>query len=203
MLRDGPEDAALVDYCRSIQAELAASTAFGEPVRALLDLKPAKAATKRWGWIKKGAPLVVEVGPRDMAAGAVSAVRRDALYRDDGKLDARVMQREAFVAEAPALLGAIQASLHADAKSRLEAAIVPAADWAAVAAIFAEGQDNSGWAQVAWSRPTGAALDAVIERLKALRLTLRNAPLTQGPIDSPCVFTGAPAVEHVLVARAY
>jgi prolyl-tRNA synthetase len=54
-----------------------------------------------------------------------------------------------------------------------------------------------------WSRPTGAALDAIDERLKALKLTLRNIPLDQNPVSGPCLFTGEPAVEEVLIARAY
>ena len=29
--------------------------------------KPGKAAAKRWDWVRKGVPLIVEVGPRDMA----------------------------------------------------------------------------------------------------------------------------------------
>jgi prolyl-tRNA synthetase len=48
------------------------------------------------------------------------------------------------------------------------------------------------------------ALDAVVERLKTLKLTIRNAPLGQtGCDDGPCVFTGEPAVERVLVGRSY
>ena len=49
MLRDNDEDAALIDYCKGLQAELAGLSALGEPVRALLDLRAPKAATKRWG----------------------------------------------------------------------------------------------------------------------------------------------------------
>ncbi|WP_375392457.1 proline--tRNA ligase [uncultured Sphingomonas sp.] len=204
MLRDAPEDEAVIGYCRELQRALAARTAFGEPVRALLDLKPAKAAAKRWGWVKKGAPLIVEVGPRDMAGGNVSVVRRDRLYREDGKLDAQVLARDAFVEGAPALLVAIQAALFADAKARLDTAIVPVSDWAAIEAMFADGRENPGWAEISWSRPAGTTLDAVVERLKALKLTIRNAPMTPGEeVTGACVFTGEPAVERVLIARAY
>lgn len=203
MLRDQPEDEALIAYAKDIQSNLAQLSAFGEPVRALLDLKPAKAATKRWGWVKKGAPIVIEIGGRDMAGGNVSVIRRDRLYREDGKLDAQIMPRGDFEADAPALLAAIQHTLHEQATARLKAAIVPAADFAAVEAHFAEGQKNPGWVEVQWSRPTGAALDQVVERLKALKLTIRNAPADQPPADGACVFTGAPAVERVLLARAY
>ena len=53
------------------------------------------------------------------------------------------------------------------------------------------------------NRP-GDALDKVVARLKALKLTIRNAPSAQtGEDRGPCIFTGAPAVERVLVGRAY
>ncbi len=40
-------------------------------------------------------------------------------------------------------------------------------------------------------------------RLKALKLTLRNIPLEQSAPKGVCVFTGRPAVEEILIARAY
>lgn len=204
MLRDAPEDAAIVDYCKALQKELARLSAFGEPVRALLDLKPAKAATKRWGWVKKGAPVILEVGGRDVAGGNVSVVRRDRLYRADGKLDSQVMLQGDFVGAAAAMLESVQASLHAEARARLEANIArDVTDFAGIERAFAEGAKNPGWVEVQWSRPTGAALDAVVERLKALKLTIRNAPMTAAVADGACLFTGAPAVERVLVGRSY
>lgn len=203
MLRDQPEDAAIVDYCKALQAELANQSALGEPVRALLDLKFGKAATKRWGWVKKGAPIVIEVGGRDVAAGNVSVIRRDRLYREDGKLDSAVVARGDFVGQATGLLEEIQSGLHAEARARLEANIVAAADFAAIETHFADGAKNPGWLEVQWSRPTGATLDAVVERLKALKLTIRNAPMQQAAPEGACVFTGNPAVERVLIGRAY
>ncbi|KQT31738.1 proline--tRNA ligase [Sphingomonas sp. Leaf412] len=201
MLRDVPEDAALIDYCRALQAELAQQQALGEPVRALLDLKPVKAATKRWGWVKKGAPVVIEVGGRDMAAGNVSVIRRDRLYREDGKLDSVATARDGF--GVATMLAEIQQALHAEAKARLDANIRPATDFAEIEAQFAEGAKAPGWLEVQWARPTGAALDGVVARLKALKLTLRNAPAGQAAADGACIFTGEPAVERVLVGRAY
>ena len=203
MLRDDEGDAAILDYCSDLQAELAKQSALGEPVRALLDRRFGKAAAKRWGWVKKGAPVIVEVGGRDVAGGNVSVVRRDRLYREDGKLDSAILPKGGFVAGAAALLEDIQTALHTDARARLEAAIFPVADWAGIEAMFDAKARNPGWADVAWAKPTGAALDKVVERLKALKLTLRNAPMDQGHALGPCIFTGEPAVERVLVGRAY
>ncbi|OYY63087.1 proline--tRNA ligase [Sphingomonas sp. 28-62-11] len=204
MLRDQPEDAELVTYCKALQSELAALSAFGEPVRALLDLKPAKAAGKRWGWVKKGAPIIVEVGGRDMAGGNVSVIRRTALYRADGKLDSAVIARDEFVSNAAAMLGAVQDALFADAKARLDANIArDVTDFAGLERAFADSVKNPGFVEVQWAKPTGEALEKVVERLKALKLTLRNVPMDVAPADGICVFTGAPAVERVLVGRSY
>ena len=204
MLRDTPEDAALIEYCRELQRQLAAQTAFGEPVRALLDLKAVKSTNKRWGWVKKGAPLIVEVGGRDMAAGVVSVIRRDRLYQESGKLDSQAQERGAFVTAAAGLLAQIQAALFGEAQARLEANIARGVDnWSEVERHFADGAKNPGFVEVQWARPTGAELDQVVERLKALKLTLRNVPIGSAAVDGACVFTGARAVERVLVARAY
>jgi len=204
MLRDQAEDEALIAYCKTLQAELAKMSAFGEPVRALLDLKGVKAATKRWGWVKKGAPIVIEVGGRDMAGGNVSVIRRDRLYREDGKLDSATAARDTFVGEAGALLEAIQTSLHGEARARMEANIVrDVTDFEGLARYFGPGAKYPGWVEVQWSKPTGAELDKVVERLKTLKLTIRNVAQGSAPADGACLFTGAPAVERILVARSY
>ncbi|KRC78927.1 proline--tRNA ligase [Sphingomonas sp. Root241] len=202
MLRDQPEDAEIIEYCKTLQQELAVFSVFGEPVRALLDLRPAKAATKRWGWVKKGAPIVIEVGGRDVAGGNVSVIRRDRLYREDGKLDSAVVARGQLVDEATQMLESIQQALHAQARERMDSNIRrDISDFAALEKAF-EGA-KPGWVEVNWSKPSGAELDKVVERLKALKLTFRNVPGDAAPAEGACIFTGAPAVERILVARAY
>ena len=54
-----------------------------------------------------------------------------------------------------------------------------------------------------WAKPTGEALDKVVELLKAHRLTVRNVPMHAASADGTCIFTGEPAVERIYVARAY
>ncbi len=204
LLRDGPEDEAIISYCKALRDDLAKQSAFGEPVRALLDLKPVKAAGKRWGWVKKGAPVVVEVGGRDMAAGVVTWLRRDRLYSEAGKLASSAQERGEFVSGIADLLADVQTALHGEARAKLDAGIRrDVTDMAGLEAHFAEGERFPGWVELPWAKPTGAALDAVVERLKALKLTIRNAPIGAEPVEGNCFFTGEPAVERILVARAY
>ena len=202
MLRDTDEDAAILDYCRTLATELRGLSAFGEPVRVLLDTKAAKASNKRWAWVKKGAPILVEVGPRDVAGGNVAVVRRDRLYKDDGKLNSAFVARGDFVATAADMLGDIEKTLYTEAKARLDDNI--RRDVTDLAAHF-KGDDAkfAGWVEVQWARPTGAALDKIVAQLKALKLTMRNAPLDAAPADGACFFTGEAAVERILIGRTY
>ncbi|HWJ71276.1 MAG TPA: aminoacyl--tRNA ligase-related protein [Sphingobium sp.] len=202
MLRDNDEDAAVIAYCEDLAKALGAVDVFREPLRVLFDKKPIKAAPKRWSWVKKGAPIIVEVGGRDVAGGNVSVLRRDRLYNEAGKLASTIMSRDSFVAEVGDMLRDFQAVLHGEARERLVANIRrDVTDKATLAAAF-EG-DKPGWVEVEWARPTGAALEAVVDWLKSHKLTLRNVPLDAAPADGVCVFTGEAAVERVLVGRSY
>ncbi len=204
MLRDKPEDAALVDYCKGLEGELKA-----KGLRVLVDLKPVKSAEKRWNWVRRGAPVIVEIGGRDASGNAVTFMRRDKL-RDGDKIVSHNMPREQFVSGIVALLDGIQASLFTEAKARLDGNIISKfttfeemADYFGAAQGDDEGGAFKGWCKVAWAKPEGAELEKVADRLKALKLTIRNAPLDAGKPDGQCLFTGAPAKEYVLVARAY
>jgi prolyl-tRNA synthetase len=202
MLRDKPEDAELLDYCAALEKELKAAG-----IRVLVDAKPIKSAEKRWNWVRRGAPVIVEIGGRDAAGGNVTYMRRDALRNGD-KVASHTCPRGDFVAGAPKLLDDIQAQLFAEAKTRLDENIVDGIKtFEEMTAYFGEAEEDGGafkgWVNVAWSKPEGDELDAIAERLKALKLTIRNAPLNQKPAEGECLFTGAPAKEYVLIGRAY
>ena len=205
MLRDKPEDAEVLAYGEMLVKRLVSQTALGERIRALLDLKRIKSSEKRWNWVRRGAPIIVEIGPRDAAGGQVTFLRRDDL-RDGDKTKNVSMGLDEFVARAPAMLAAIQANLYAEAKARQDANIEDGVrDFGGLTEFFGPDETAAmkGWARVPWSRPSGAALDDIDERLKGMKLTLRNTPMGQGAPSGKCVFTGADAVETVLVGRSY
>jgi len=107
------------------------------------------------------------------------------------------------VARASAEIEDIQASLHAEAKARRDANISKASSFDELAAFFAEDKRYPGWVEVEWARPTGDELEAVVQKLKGLKLTMRNTPLGAEPATGNCIFTGRGAVEKIYVARSY
>ena len=210
MLRGKPEDAEVLAFAEGLVKALHERSALGEPIRALLDTKDQKSSDKRWNWVRRGAPIIVELGPRDAASGQVTFMRRDSL-RDGDKVQSQAMSRDDFIDAAPGLLAAIQQTLFEEAKVRLDANIrSDLTTFDQVAEYFGKVSDEEeetsafkGWVRASWSRPTGEALDAVEQRLKAFKLTLRNAPMSQPSSFGPCVFTGEAGVEEILIGRSY
>jgi len=206
MLRGKPEDGELLKYCETLASEIAAGAAFGAPIRVSIDRKDAKPADKRWDWVRRGAPIICEIGPRDAAGAKVSYIRRDQL-RDGDKVAVHNLDRAAFVSHVERILPEIQGALFNEAKARLEANI--RSDFASfedLARYYGADEESSefkGWARVAWSRPTGGELETVSDRLKTLKLSIRNAPLAQPKSFRACIFTGRPGVEEILISRAY
>jgi len=204
MLRDDDGDAALLAYCDDLRRTLVAQQALGEPVRVLLDKRAGKATQKRWAWVKKGVPLILEIGGRDAASGQVSVIRRDRLWREDGKVNFAAQAKDDFIGKAAGELEDIQRSLHAEATERRDANIMRGIDTLeALGEFYRDDQRYPGWVELVWSKPTGAELDDVVAKLKTLKLTIRNTPMDGAPVSGNCMFTGRPAVERIYVARAY
>lgn len=202
--KDDGSDEILIDYCDDLRASLADQFALGEKIRVLVDKKYGKAAAKRWDWVRKGAPIIIEVGGRDMDNGVVSLLRRDALWAETGKPDFQAPTKADAVTAIPEMLEAIQSSLFNEARERRDANITRGVKTLDQLKAFYDGNTQyPGWTEVQWSKPTGEALARVVEQLKALKLTIRNVPIDSALVDGLCIFTGDAAVERIFVARAY
>ena len=101
MLRDKPEDAEVLAYGEAL-AEGADGQHHARRARArAARQRGQRSADKRWDWVRRGAPIIVEIGPRDAAAGQVTFMRRDRL-RDGEKIASQADAAGRFVAARPA-----------------------------------------------------------------------------------------------------
>jgi prolyl-tRNA synthetase len=163
----------------SLAAELA-----GTGVRARLDDRVDTGFGRRAvEWELKGVPVRIEVGPRDLAAGTVTLVRRDVAGEKstvpvDG-LGQRVRD----------LLREIQSSLYQQALDRREAGTTDAGD-------LGEAREaaQTGFARVPWDLVRDAELD-----LAADALTVRCLQTADGGIPGSSAESGLTAT----VAKAY
>ncbi|MEM7792099.1 MAG: proline--tRNA ligase, partial [Verrucomicrobiota bacterium] len=72
----------VLDYCIGLKRELEAQRYMDGRVKVEFDDRDMRGGEKAWSWIKKGIPLRVEVGPRDMQKNSVFVGRRDHAPKD-------------------------------------------------------------------------------------------------------------------------
>jgi prolyl-tRNA synthetase len=159
-----------------------------------LDLRDLRGGEKVWSWVKKGIPIRLEIGPRDIAQDAVFMARRDKPANEK-----QAMGRSAFIEGLPMLLDAIQDGLFAAAKKRTQERTRELNSKDEVYAFF-KGDDiaSGGFALTHWSG------EAEVEaQLKTdLGVTLRCIPL-EASEPGTCPFTGKPSKQRVVWAKAY
>jgi len=173
------DDAGVVDRARALAAELKAAG-----IRVELDDRVEVSFGRRaTNWELKGVPVRLELGPRDLAEGAVTMVRRISGTKEPVALDGIVTS----VAEA---LEAQQAELLATATAAREArtADVATLDEAVEAAA-------SGWARIPWS----AVGEAGEEQLAQKAITVRCLRREDGSLPE----TGDEPDVVAVVARSY
>src|SRR5699024_1970545 len=100
-----------------LQKELTQQFPFGEKIRLKVDKRDRKSVDKFWEWTRKGAPVILEIGPRGVAENNVMDKERIRLGTPAGKT---VVSRGAFVSSIAARLEGLQAEMFARAKARLD-----------------------------------------------------------------------------------
>ncbi len=106
IIRKEKEKQAVHAYCEELAQALRAQTYHGRPIEVIIDTREINAGEKGWQWIKKGIPLRVEVGPRDIEKNAVFVGRRD-----KGAREKYSAGREEFAATIAEVLDDIQKQL--------------------------------------------------------------------------------------------
>jgi len=195
--KDGNRDA-ILEHCRNLRDELIELSYHGEPLRIELDDRDLRGGEKLWQWIKKGVPLTVEVGPRDIESGSVFVGRRD-----QDRKERRGMDRAEFVATAMSTLDEIQATILERAtrfRDDHSATIESESDFRDffTPANTGNPEIHGGFAHVFWG---GDA--EVEERLgRELKVSIRCEPFGQDETGN-CIFTGKPNSPRVVFAKAY
>lgn len=75
ILKKGFEEQVL-EACDATLALLQSGSVFQEPIRARVDRRDLGGGVKNWHWIKKGAPLRIEIGPKECEQGVVIVSQR-------------------------------------------------------------------------------------------------------------------------------
>jgi len=222
--RNDIQRAEVLAYCKVLQEQLAAEQYDGDPVRVRLDDRDLRGAEKKWQWVKRGVPLRVEIGPRDVAAaGMFVSPRVDSLAPSGpleqgggkgecemrnaeggmGTLKGGSMPRDLFVAQVPTMLAQIQLALYDRALKARDRVTVTLDDWAEFEKFFTPSnpQQPEAHGGLAYCHfVDGPEMEA---KLKSLKVTARCVPFAGEEESGKCIFTGQPSTRRALFAKAY
>jgi prolyl-tRNA synthetase len=194
-----PEHADKVNsYCEQLKQQLQQQSAFGQPIRVTIDKRDLRGGEKNWEWIKKGVPLRIEVGPRDVDSQCAMVGRRDKSHKDKESI-----KEEALPSRVIQLLEEIQANLYAQAKEYRDAHIRDDIDTLEGLKAFFGTESNSTDAPGGFVLAKWCEDPATEQLLDSLKVTIRCLPLNQRGTTGRCILTGKPATTDVLIAKSY
>ena len=191
--------AKVTEFIDSVVRELGAQRWNDRPLVVEVDNRDIRGGDKAWEWIKKGVPLRIEVGPRDVDAGAVVLSRRDR-----GPKDKTVVPRGELVATVLASLGQIQSGLFDRARAFRDEHTHRLDQRAEFDAFFTpksadKPEIHGGFALSHWCG--GAACEGVVK--EALKVTVRNIAENLPAEPGSCVVCGQPSTRRVVFAKSY
>lgn len=134
-------------------------------IRVLVDTSDMRAPDKMWKWIKRGVPLRVEIGAREMEAGTVTITRRDL-----GRESKRTITTDELIASANDLLAQIQCDMLTAAQKRNETMIHDVADLNELNAELEKG--TIGFFRIKYDLTTNSEFDGLMEKYKITRRCL-------------------------------
>ncbi len=190
--------ATVLEECDKLASELRALKFGDANLEVEVDQRDLGGGVKNWEWIKKGVPIRVEVGPRDLERKTVAVSRRDQAVKAK-----EFLARGEFVGRAAQILTSIQTNLleratqfrdshtqEINSRDEFYKFFTPANS--------AKPEIHGGFALAHWNGSR-----AVEEQIKNdLKVTIRCIPFGKGE-SGRCIFTGEPSARRLIWAKAY
>jgi prolyl-tRNA synthetase len=158
------------------------------------DLRP---GAKFYHWERRGVPMRIELGPKDLDKGQVCVKMRIETTAGKGK---EFVTEAEFLATVQKRLDTYQDELLAQARTRMQGSMIELDTWDEFLARFSGDNSTFAWCHWDGTKETEAAIKA------ETKATIRCVPLPgQGPAPSPgkCIKTGAASPQRVLIAKSY
>ncbi|MBM3191645.1 MAG: proline--tRNA ligase [Chlamydiae bacterium] len=181
-------------YCQTLKEELEKISYLGAPLKVVFDQKDLRIGDKMWGWVKKGIPLRIEVGPKEIDEGVVSVFRRIDAPKQSKKMTPEQLKQTLYTE-----LETMQEELFQKAKARRDRHIVSINTKEEFYNYFSGESSQGGFAMVHYN-----AEHSVEDKIQQeLNVTVRCIPFGSGQEEGECPFTKKKSQQRVLYAKSY
>ncbi len=184
----GDDHSAVDQFIDDLLSQIKQIRAFGEKIRITVDRRDLRGGEKNWQHIKKGVPLKVEIGPRDVEQGKVCLVKRN----EEG-LPKHFLEKDEFIENLSKYLEDMQGEIYEKALNFRNASTKDCHDLKSLEDFF---KKDKGFLSVSWCEE---AID------HPLCDQLKISPRCQigEPKNEQCIFSGKKATHQVLFGKSY
>ncbi|OGT59608.1 MAG: proline--tRNA ligase [Gammaproteobacteria bacterium RIFCSPHIGHO2_12_FULL_43_28] len=191
IIHDDADRESILTYCDKLASELRELRYHGRQLGVEIDTRDLPGGEKAWSWVKKGIPIRLEIGKREMAAQQVSMSRRDKDYKDR-----QALSHNEIVKIIDAELDDIEAHLFLRAQTFQQENTQTITNFDDFCRFF---EGDGGFALTYWNGD--AAIEA--EMKQKLGVTIRCLPLDKADMRGKCIFSGQANARMVIFAKAY
>lgn|SRR3990167_2044314 len=197
-IMDEADTEKVLNYCEALARDLKKINYLEENLRVGIDKSQARAGEKFWLAVKKGIPLRIEVGVREIESNLLSISRRDKAAKEKTKLS-----RQAFLSQASDMLMDLHKNLLDRASNFRKLNTKKIKHKEELDKIFGGDENKNNYFVMAHLDPVVEQESQFIEKLKTLKITIRCMPLDAQSEEGICVFSGKKTKTKVIFARAY
>jgi prolyl-tRNA synthetase len=189
----------IMSWCEDVAAEISQGMFAGRQIRVRVDSRDTRPVEKKWEWVKKGVPIRMEIGPRDVESNSVFMGRRDRTPKD-----AAAVPREGLASLVEKTLSEIQQNLYDDALNLRETYTNrDIADFDQLEKYFTPQNEDKpeihgGFAWTKWCGELECEM-----KLAEMKVTIRCLPFEQTNSKGKCAVCGKPATIDAILAKAY
>jgi prolyl-tRNA synthetase len=181
----------VMGFVGELAASLRAKTWRDEKIRVHIDDRDIRGGEKGWDQIKRGVPIRLDIGPKDIEKNSVFVGRRDKQPKDKSG-----MERAVFENQCADILSEIQDTYLREAKKKRDSRIVKVSSKEELVQYFTDTEDP-GWVQTYWDLES--SLDAEFKKHK---ISPRCLPLDHKEASGTCIASGGTG-RAVLIGRSY
>ncbi len=189
----------VMQYCERLALELGEVCYDGRRLIAEVDKREGRGGEKVWSWIKKGVPVYLEIGPRDIKTDSVFVGRRD-----KGRRERYSQSRAEFVGSVGNLMDEIQKSLFERALKQQQDNTLKIDSIEDFYTFFTprnreKPEVHGGFALCHWNGSS-----EVEEKLKKdLNVTIRCIPTDAVEEEGKCIVSGEVSRRRVVFGKSY
>ncbi len=194
--RNDEERAQVLAYCESLKSELEEVPYQRDTLQVILDDRDLRGGEKKWYHIKRGVPIRIEVGPRDLANNSLFVGRRD-------QPKSTGVARDEFVATVVQTLEEMQQNLYQRALEMRNAHLRDIDNLDEFKQFFTPKNPERPEIHGGFARCHFVDTPEMEEILKPLKVTPRCIPLEDNDEPGTCIFTGQPTRQRAIFAKAY